>query len=67
MHETLTARDKGERPGLRDSDVFLLKERIIALSARLTDRQLEGLTLALAREMRSRHATVATRRLDMRL
>lgn len=58
--------DVGGHSTLRDADARLLCDRMVALSERLTDAQLENLARALVRELRGRGLPGPTR-LDLRL
>jgi hypothetical protein len=52
---------------LSDADVFLLRDRMIDLSGRLTDGQILLLTESLQKVLRMRRGDFAYRHVDMRL
>lgn len=54
-------------PALSDADVFLLRDRMIDLSDRLTDGQILLLSEALQRVVRTRRGDRAYRHVDLRL
>lgn len=54
-------------PALSDADVFLLRDRMIDLSDRLSDDQILLLSDALQRVVRTRRGDLAYRHVDMRL
>ena len=54
-------------PALSDADVFLLRDRMIDLSGRLTDGQILLLSEALQRVLRTRRGEFASRHVDLRL
>ena len=54
-------------PALSDADVFLLRDRMIDLSNRLTDGQILLLSEALQKVLRRRRGDFAFRRVDLRL
>lgn len=54
-------------PPLSDADVFLLRDRMVDLSDRLSDGQILLLTDALQRVLRKRRGDLAFRQVDLRL